>query len=99
MDGKGRALDNVRTERFFRSLKYEDVYIKAYEDARSLRLGVGAYIADYNAVRPHQALGGLTPEQVYNSRRARTLLESCPEMELSDIEKKGAIRFFFHFVS
>ena len=47
MDGKGRALDNVRTERFFRSLKYEDVYIKDYEDARSLRLGVGAYIADY----------------------------------------------------
>lgn len=70
MDGKGRALDNVRTERFFRSLKYEDVYIKGYEDARALRLGVGAYIANYNAVRPHQALGGLTPEQVYNEDAA-----------------------------
>ena len=70
MDGKGRALDNVRTELFFRSLKYEDVYIKGYEDARALRLGVGAYIANYNAVRPHQALGGLTPEQVYNEDAA-----------------------------
>ena len=70
MDGKGRALDNVRTERFFRSLKYEDVYIKDYEDARGLRLGVGAYIANYNAVRPHQALGGLTPDQVYNEDAA-----------------------------
>ena len=57
MEGKGRALDldNVRTERFFRSLKYEDVYIKDYEDARGLRLGVGAHIADYDAVRPVSA--------------------------------------------
>lgn len=69
MDGKGRALDNVRTERFFRSLKYEDVYLEAYEDARPLRLGVGASIADYNAVRPHQAFGGLTPGQVYTRQK------------------------------
>lgn len=70
MDGKGRALDSVRTKRFFRSLKYEDVYIEDYEDARGLRLRVGAYIADYNAVCPHYSLGGLTPEQVYNEDAA-----------------------------
>lgn len=60
----------MRTERFFRSLKYGDVYIKDYEDARRLRLGVSAYIADYNALHPHRALGGLTPEQVYNEDTA-----------------------------
>lgn len=71
MDGKARALDNVRTERFFRSLKYEDVYIKDYEDARSLRLGVREYVREYNAVRPHQALGGLTPAQVYLGQKSK----------------------------
>ena len=52
MDGKGRALDPVRTEWFSGSLKYEDVCIEDYEDSRGLRLGVGAHIADYDAVRP-----------------------------------------------
>ena len=55
MDGKGRALDPVRTERFSGSLKYEDVCIEDYEDSRGLRLGVGAHIADYDAVRPVSA--------------------------------------------
>ena len=50
-------------------MKYEDVDVKDYEDVRALRLGVGAYIADYDPIRPHQALGGLTPEQVYNRRK------------------------------
>lgn len=52
MDGKGWALAPVRTERFSGSLKYEDVCIEDYEDSRGLRLGVGAHIADYDAVRP-----------------------------------------------
>ena len=69
MDGRGRALDNVRTERFFRSLKYEDIYITDYEGAKALRLGVSAYIENYNTVRPHQALGGLTPAQVYGRQK------------------------------
>lgn len=55
MDGKGWALDPVRTERVFGSLKYEDVCIEDYEDARGLRLEVGAHIADYDAVRPVSA--------------------------------------------
>ena len=61
MDGKGQALDNVRTERFFRSLKYDDVYIKEYETPREMITGVNTYIHDYNTVRPHASLGGLTP--------------------------------------
>ena len=65
MDGKGRALDNVRTERFFRSLKYEDIYIKDYASARELRCGVRDYINTYNTIRPHQSLGGQTPDKIY----------------------------------
>ena len=69
MDGKGQALDNVRTERFFRSLKYDDVYIKEYETPREMIIGVNIYIHDYNTVRPHASLGGLTP-QAFSHRYA-----------------------------
>lgn len=62
MDGKGQALDNVRTERFFRSLKYDDIYIKEYETPREMIAGVNNYIHDYNTIRPHASLGGLTPK-------------------------------------
>lgn len=61
MDGKGQALDNVRTERFFRSLKYEDIYINEYVTPREMINGVNGYIRDYNMIRPHASLGGLTP--------------------------------------
>jgi len=61
MDGKGQALDNIRTERFFRSLKYDDIYIKEYETPREMIAGVNKYIHDYNTIRPHASLGGLTP--------------------------------------
>lgn len=59
MDGKGRALDNVRTERFFRSLKYEDIYIHEYSTPREMIAGVTNYIHDYNTIRPHASLGGI----------------------------------------
>lgn len=65
MDGKGRCRDNIRTERFFRSLKYEDVYIKEYDGAAELRSGVHAYIKDYCVKRPHHSLGGRTPAEFY----------------------------------
>ena len=63
MDGKGRCRDNIRTERFFRSLKHEDVYIKEYDGAAKLRSGVHAYINCVN--RLHQSLGGRTPAEFY----------------------------------
>jgi len=61
MDGKGQALDNVRTERFFRSLKYDDLYIKEYTTPREMIAGVNNYIHVYNTIRPHDSLNGMTP--------------------------------------
>ena len=67
MDGKGRCLDNVFVERLWRSLKYEDVYLYAYEDVAAARAGIGRYLAFYNESRPHQALGYQTPAAFYNT--------------------------------
>lgn len=65
MDGKGRWLDNVVIERFWRSIKYEDIYLKSYENGWELERGIGAYMMRYNFRRPHQSLKGATPEEVY----------------------------------
>lgn len=65
MDGSGRYSDNLFVERFWRTLKYEEVYLKAYPDAREARREIGRYIQFYNGERPHQALGYQTPAQVY----------------------------------
>ena len=67
MDGKGRALDNSITERFWRTLKWEEIYIMQYETPRTLRRGVDAYIHYYNCERGHQSLNGETPDNVYYS--------------------------------
>ena len=65
MDGKGRALDNVIVERFWRSLKYEEVYLKDYVDLIEARREIGNYIERYNSFRPHQSLEGRTPNMAY----------------------------------
>jgi putative transposase len=65
MDGKGRCLDNVFVERLWRSLKYEEVYLHAYEGPREARRGIGGYLDYFNNDRPHQALAGKTPMEVY----------------------------------
>jgi len=65
MDGKGRAIDNVFIERFWRSLKYEDIYLKAYETSTDLYQGLARYIDFYSTQRPHQSLGGKTPKSIY----------------------------------
>jgi putative transposase len=67
MDGSGRYIDNLFIERFWRTLKYEEVYLKAYQDAREARTEIGRYIQFYNTERPHQALGYQTPAEVYYS--------------------------------
>jgi len=67
MDGKGRCLDNVFVERLWRSLKYEEVYLHAYESAREVTAGVGRYFDFYNERRPHQALGYQTPAEFYRA--------------------------------
>lgn len=76
MDGKGRCMDNVFVERLWRSVKYEEVYLKAYQSGIEARRGIGAYLALYNQERPHQALGYRTPGQVFMEESpARRLLE------------------------
>jgi putative transposase len=67
MDGRGRALDNIFVERLWRTVKYEDVYLKGYASLPELRLGLSAYFAFYNGERPHQGLGYRTPEAVHRS--------------------------------
>lgn len=66
MDGKGRALDNVFTERLWRTVKYEDVYLKGYETPAQARTGLGEYFWFYNNERPHQSLDYRTPAEVYH---------------------------------
>ncbi|SMP64373.1 putative transposase [Anoxynatronum buryatiense] len=66
MDGKGQALDNVRTERFFRTLKYDLIYINEFESPRQLRKALTAYINEYNTYRPHSSIGDLCPEVLYH---------------------------------
>jgi putative transposase len=65
MDGRGAWRDNVVIERFWRSLKYEEVYLRAYGSATEPKLRIGAYIEFYNTFRPHSSLDGETPAEVY----------------------------------
>ena len=65
MDGKGRAMDNIFTERFWRSLKYEEVYLKDYQSVLEAKQGIKSYMGLYNQERPHQSLGYRTPEEVH----------------------------------
>jgi putative transposase len=71
-DGRGRALDNVFVERLWRSVKYEDIYLKDYEQVIELETGLTAYFQFYDEDRPHQSLAYLTPGEVYRAgvRRA-----------------------------
>jgi putative transposase len=65
MDGKGRALDNIFTERLWRTVKYENVYLADYASPKAAREGLARYLEFYNGERPHQALGYRTPAEVY----------------------------------
>lgn len=65
MDGKGRALDNQRIERFFRSYKWEKLYLEDYETGHQLKQITNEYIVHYNNKRPHQSLGNKTPAEYY----------------------------------
>ena len=69
MDSVGSYMDNVFVERLWRSVKYEEVYLKAYESVAEARAGIGAYLRSYNSERPHQTLGYRTPAQVFEEGR------------------------------
>jgi putative transposase len=68
MDGKGRWMDNVFVERLWRSVKYEEVYLKAYETVAEARQGIGTYFEFYNSERRHQSLNRQTPDQLYRGK-------------------------------
>ena len=65
MDGRGCWRDNVFVERLWRSIKYEEVYLHAYESVSAAKAGVGRYLDFYNRRRPHTALGERTPDEAY----------------------------------
>ena len=73
MDGKGAWRDNVFVERLWRSVKYEEVYLHAYDTVSEARTGIGKYFDVYNRRRPHSSLEGNTPDQVYYSSQPLTL--------------------------
>jgi putative transposase len=68
MDGKGAWRDNVFVERFWRTIKYEEVYLRAYDNVGEAQQSIGRYIAFYNARRPHAALDGRTPDKPTSTR-------------------------------
>ena len=65
MDGKGAWRDNVFVERLWRSVKYEEVYLRAYDTASEARASIGRYLNFYNGRRPHSSLDGTTPDHAY----------------------------------
>lgn len=69
MDGRGRAMDNIFTERLWRSVKYDEVYIKNYTTVAEAKEGIGAYLQDYNYGRLHESLNYKKPAEVYFERR------------------------------
>jgi putative transposase len=83
MDGKGRYLDNIFIERLWRSLKYEDVYIKAYASVPAARRGIGGWLSFYNDERLHQALGYLTPREVFETSAAYGYMDNASALTTS----------------
>ncbi len=82
MDGRGRWMDNVFIERLWRSLKYEDIYLKGYADGHEAKAGIASWVAFYNTRRPHQALGNRTPMAVWREGVTGTLGATAVDMTL-----------------
>jgi putative transposase len=90
MDGRGRWMDNVFIERLWRSLKYEDIYLKGYADGGEARAGIGMWMAFYNTRRPHQALGNRTPMAVWRDGVTGELGNTAVDMTLR-LDNAGAL--------
>lgn len=93
MDSKGRALDNIFIERFWRSLKYEEVYLKEYQSLMECRESIDSYFRFYNEIRPHQSLNYRTPDEVYESSE-----RVCSELVFSSgyTQRQGMCKEYLH---
>jgi len=89
MDGRGRWLDNVFVERLWRSLKYEEVHLKAYADGREARAGIGRWMGFYNDQHPHQALANLPPMRFRRDRGEA--VDMTPRIEVRGLDNAGAL--------
>ena len=90
MDGRGRWMDNVFIERLWRSLKYEDIYLKGYADGREAKVGIGEWVSFYNHRRPHQALASRTPMAVWRDGLKGALGGRAVDMTLR-LDNAGAL--------
>jgi putative transposase len=89
MDGRGRWMDNVFIERLWRSLKYEDIYLKGYSDGHEAKAGIARWIEFYNYQRPHQALENRAPMAVWRAGVIGAFGEEAVDMTLLASEKLG----------
>jgi len=83
MDGKGRFLDNIFIERLWRSLKYEEVFIKAYASVGEARRGISRWLVFYNDERLHQALGYRTPREMFEAAAACGYVDNASALTTS----------------
>lgn len=90
MDGRGRWMDNVFIERLWRSMKYEDIYLKGYADGREAKAGISQWVAFYNGRRPHMALGHRTPMVVWREGTTGCIDGSAVDMTLR-LDNAGAL--------
>lgn len=92
MDGKGRYSDNLFIERLWRTVKYEEVYLKAYQNGRDARVGIGDYFRFYNLERLHQALSYLTPAEVFIKSLVAAPDRGMVQSLISDISSTVSLR-------
>ncbi len=90
MDGRGRWMDNVFIERLWRSLKYEDIYLKGYADGREAKTGIADWVAFYNHRRPHQALANRAPMAVWRDAITGASGQAAVDMTLR-LDNAGAL--------
>ena len=76
MDGKGAWTDNIVVERFWRSLKYEEVYLRTYDTVADAKRWIYRYIERYSTIRPHASLGGNMPDKIHAIASAEGLLKA-----------------------
>ena len=95
LDGRGRWIDNVFIERLWRSLKYEDIYLKGYADGREAKAGIGEWLTFYNHRRPHQALANRPPMAIWRDGAGGALgkqaVDMTPRAVARGLDNAGAL--------